>query len=74
MFNREKALKVAEKQKALVEKMKEFEKLQQEELLKKQGCPLKKAEKMFHESIERVTRERTEKYKEIAFASVMLDK
>ena len=58
MFNRDKAIKVAEKQKAMLAKTREFEKKQQEELLLKQGCPIKRAEKVFFEHIAKVKAER----------------
>ena len=43
-------------------KTKEFERIQQEELLKKTGCPIKRAEKSFFEHIAKTTAERTERY------------
>ena len=43
-------------------KTKEFERIQQEEILKKTGCPIKRAEKSFFEHIARTTAERTERY------------
>lgn len=71
LFNREKAIKVAEKQKAMAAKTREFERKQQEELLLKQGCPIKKAEKIFFEHIERITAERVEREKELRKASLI---
>ena len=71
LFNREKAIKVAEKQKAMAAKTREFERKQQEELLLKQGCPIKKAEKIFFEHIERITAERVEREKELRKASLL---
>ena len=61
LFNRDKAIKVAEKQKIMAAKTREFERKQQEELLLKQGCPIKKAEKAFFEHIAKVTAERVER-------------
>ena len=58
LFNRDKAIKVAEKQKAMIAKTKEFEKIQQEELLAKKGCPIKRAEKLFFDHIAKITAER----------------
>ena len=71
LFNREKAIKVAEKQKAMAAKTREFERKQQEELLIKQGCPIKKAEKAFFEHIAKVTAERVEREKELKNASLI---
>ena len=71
LFNREKAIKVAEKQKAMAAKTKEFERKQQEELLLKQGCPIKKAEIAFFEHIARITEERVERAKELKKASLI---
>ena len=71
LFNRDKALKVAEKQKAMLAKTKEFEKKQQEELLLKQGCPIKRAEKAFFEHIAKVKAERTEREKELRNATLI---
>ena len=39
LFNRDKAIKVLEKQKAMAQKTREFEKKQAEELLRKKGAP-----------------------------------
>ena len=71
LFNRDKAIKVAEKQKAMAAKTREFEKKQQEELLLKQGCPIKKAEKAFFEHIAKVKAERTEREKELRNATLI---
>ena len=71
LFNREKALKVAEKQKAMAAKTREFERKQQEELLIKNGCPIKKAEKQFFEHIAKITAERVEREKELRNASLI---
>ena len=57
--NRTKAIKVAEKQAALVAKRKEGENKQNE--LSQKGCPIAKAEKAFYESIERTKKERDSK-------------
>ena len=51
---------------------KEFERIQQEEILKKKGCPIKKAEKLFYEHIARKTEERTEKYLALRSAATFL--
>ena len=51
---------MAEKQKANIARTKEIERIQQEELLKKKGCPIKKAEKRFFEHIAKITAERIE--------------
>ena len=71
LFNRDKAIKVAEKQKIMAAKTREFERKQQEELLLKQGCPIKKAEKAFFEHIAKVTAERVEREKELRNASLI---
>ena len=65
LYNREKAIKVAIKQKAMAARTKEFERIQKEELLKKSGCPIKRAEKIFFEHIARRTAERTERYSDL---------
>ena len=52
-------------------KTKEFERKQQEELLLKQGCPIKKAETAFFEHIARITEERVERAKELKKASLI---
>ena len=51
---------------------KEFERIQQEELLEKRGCPIKRAEQRFFEHIARKTAERTEKYTALRNASNFL--
>ena len=51
-------------------KSKEIERQQQEELLKKKGCPIQKAEKLFFEHIARVTAERIEKEKDLRNAKL----
>ena len=56
--NRNKAIKIKEKQRAIFEKTKEFEKIREEEKLKKFGCPIQRAEKRFFESIEQTMKER----------------
>jgi hypothetical protein len=56
--NRNKAIKIKEKQRAILEKSKEFEKIREEEKLKKFGCPIQRAEKRFFESIEQTMKER----------------
>ena len=71
LFNREKALKVAEKQKAMAAKTREFERKQQEEFLLKNGCPIQRAEKSFFEHIAKVTSERVEREKELRNASLI---
>jgi len=53
LFNREKAIKVAQKQKELQARFKELEKQEQEKLKAEKGCPIKRAEKMFYEHIAR---------------------
>ena len=71
LFNREKALKVAEKQKAMAAKTREFERKQQEEFLLKNGCPIKRAERQFFEHIAKVTAERVERENELRNASLI---
>ena len=61
---------MAEKQKAMIARTKEVEKEQQEELLKKKGCPIKKAEKLFFEHIAKITEERIEKEKDLRNATL----
>ena len=56
--NRAKAIKVAEKQAAMVSRRKEGEKKAKEEKLLKEGCPIAKAEKAFFENINRRRKER----------------
>ena len=56
--NRAKAIKVAEKQAALVSKRKEGENKAEEEKLLKDGCPIAKAEKAFFDNINRRRMER----------------
>lgn len=60
------------KQKAMAARTKEFERIQQEEILNKKGCPIKKAEKLFYEHIARKTEERTEKYLALRSAATLL--
>ena len=61
---------MAEKQKAMIAKTKEVERQQQEELFKKKGCPIQKAEKAFFQYIAKITDERTEKEKELREATL----
>ena len=61
MENRNKALKAAEKQAALLSKRKEGENKAEEERLLKQGCPIAKAEKAFFDSLNRTRKERESK-------------
>ena len=61
LFNREKAIKVAEKQKEAQRRAREVEKLEQEKLMEAKGCPIKRAEKMFYEQIAQIRSERGEK-------------
>ena len=56
--NCNKAIKIKEKQRAILEKTKEFEKIQEDEKLKKLGCPIQKAEKRSYESIAQTMKER----------------
>ena len=65
LFNRDKAVKVAEKQKKIHEKVKELEKKEMEDLIKKNGCPIKRAEKNFFDHLNKMTEERKEKYKRL---------
>ena len=46
-------------------RMKEIEIKEKEELLKKKGCPIKRAEKQFFDHIAKVTAERIEKEKDL---------
>jgi hypothetical protein len=71
LYNREKAIKVASKQKAMAAKTKECERILQEEL-KKNGCPIKKAEQLFYDHIARKTADRTEKEKDLRNAAMYL--
>ena len=64
--NRNKALKIAEKQKAILEKTKLFDKQREEEKLKKFGCPIKSAERKFFESIEQTMKDRESKNAELS--------
>ena len=58
-------MKAAVKQKEIAARIKELEKKQKEELLKKNGCPIKRAEKQFYDHIAKITAERTEKENEL---------
>ena len=55
----------------MLAKTREFEKKQQEELLLKQGCPIKRAEKVFFDHIAKVKAERTEREKELRNATLI---
>ena len=56
--NKSKAIKAAERQAALIAKRRESEKKKDEERLLQNGCPIKKAEKAFFDSLENTRRER----------------
>ena len=60
--NRQKALKIAEKQAELAIKRKEGEKRLEEERLKKYGCPIQKAEIAFFDTINKMKKERERKF------------
>ena len=61
LFNREKAIKVAQKQKELKEKSRELELLELEKVKEAKGCPIQRAEKLFYEHLAKVRLERGEK-------------
>lgn len=65
LFNRDKAIKVAEKQKKIHEKVRELEKKELEDQIKKNGCPIKRADKNFFDHLKKMTEERKEKYNRI---------
>ena len=62
---------MAEKQKKMAAKTKEIERQQQEDELKKKGCPIQKAEKQFFEHLSKIAKERMEKEKELRSAALL---
>ena len=54
-----------EKQKIILEKSKEFERQRAEEKFRRDGCPIKRAEKKFFESLKNTMKEREEKNAEV---------
>lgn len=58
LFNREKAIKVAEKQAEIKLRMQEMEKQEEEKQKLAKGCPIKRAETLFYEHLATVRQER----------------
>lgn len=65
LYNREKAIKAAEKQKKIQEKIKELERQELEQQIKLNGCPVKNAEMNYYEYLKKTRQAREEKYKRI---------
>ena len=61
---------MAEKQKEMYKKAKEFEQKELDKLFQKKGCPIKTAESKFFDHLLKTREERKEKYK--ALESIVL--
>ena len=63
--NRTKSIKIKEKQKIILEKSKEFERQRREEKLRREGCPVQRAEKKFFDSLRQTMKDREAKNAEV---------